>query len=89
MGKSDLAKKYYNHCVNELSDNDPLLLIAYKDLADIVSQQRDYEESVRWYQKLEDAKKGEIIISMYYGSLKATLSNFRHNSYVFDKVLGF
>lgn len=69
MGEFDLAKKYYNRCVDELSNNDPLLLIAYKGLADTVSQQGDYVESVRWYQKLEDVRKGKLIISMWCISL--------------------
>ncbi|CAF4066724.1 unnamed protein product [Adineta steineri] len=47
MGHFDLAKKYYYRCLDELSQNDPLLLTVYKDLAEIASQQKDYEEYLR------------------------------------------
>ncbi|CAF4042467.1 unnamed protein product, partial [Adineta steineri] len=56
MGKFDLAKKYYIRCVNELFDNDPLLLMAYEGLADIAYQQNDYDENMKWQQKLNDFK---------------------------------
>ncbi|CAF3998322.1 unnamed protein product, partial [Adineta steineri] len=47
MGHFDLAKKYYYRCLDELSQNDPLILTVYKDLAEISSQQKDYEEYLR------------------------------------------
>ncbi|CAF1195107.1 unnamed protein product [Adineta steineri] len=47
MGHFDLAKKYYYRCLDELSQNDPLVLTVYKDLAEIASQQKDYEEYLR------------------------------------------
>ncbi|CAF1384465.1 unnamed protein product [Adineta steineri] len=47
MGHLDLAKKYYYRCLEELSQNDPLLLTVYKDLAKIASQEKDYEENLR------------------------------------------
>ncbi|CAF1335546.1 unnamed protein product, partial [Adineta steineri] len=56
IGKFDLAKKYYIRCVNELLDNDPLLLMAYEGLADIAYQQNDYDETIKWQQKLNDFK---------------------------------
>ncbi|CAF0991673.1 unnamed protein product [Adineta steineri] len=56
MGKFDLAKKYYIRCVNELLDKDPLLLMAYEGLADIAYQQNDYDETIKWQQKLNDFK---------------------------------
>ncbi|CAF0991751.1 unnamed protein product [Adineta steineri] len=57
MGKFDQAKMYYIRCVNELSDNDSLLFKAYEDLAEITSQQNNYNESMKWQQKLSDAEK--------------------------------
>ncbi|CAF1221230.1 unnamed protein product [Adineta steineri] len=47
MGHLDLSKKYYYRCLDELSQNDPLLLTVYKDLAKIASQKKDYEEHLR------------------------------------------
>ncbi|CAF0904747.1 unnamed protein product [Adineta steineri] len=47
MGHLDLAKKYYYRCLDELSQNDPLVLTVYKDLAKIAFQQKDYEEHLR------------------------------------------
>ncbi|CAF1363230.1 unnamed protein product, partial [Adineta steineri] len=47
MGHLDLAKKYYYRCLDELSQNDPLLLTVYKDLAKIASHEKDYEEHLR------------------------------------------
>ncbi|CAF1207788.1 unnamed protein product [Adineta steineri] len=47
MGHLDLAKKYYYRCLDGLSQNDPLLLTVYKDLAKIAAQQKDYEEHLR------------------------------------------
>ena len=59
MGKFDLAKKYYIRCVNEISDNDPLLLTAYEDLAEIASQQNDYEESLTMAAKISRRQKAD------------------------------
>ncbi|CAF4215772.1 unnamed protein product, partial [Adineta steineri] len=56
MGHLDLAKKYYYRCLDELSQNDPLLLTVYKDLAKIASQQKDYEEHLRLRQILAKIK---------------------------------
>ncbi|CAF4154709.1 unnamed protein product, partial [Adineta steineri] len=57
MGHFDLAKKYYYRCLDELSQNDPLLLTVYKDLAEIASQQKDYEEYLRLRHILVKIKK--------------------------------
>ncbi|CAF3876545.1 unnamed protein product [Rotaria sp. Silwood1] len=82
MGKFDLAKKYYIRWVSELSNSNPSLLTAYEDLADIASQQNDYEESVQWRQKLANLKermplskcqKIQTIKSTYHDELKAIL----------------
>ncbi|CAF1152781.1 unnamed protein product [Adineta steineri] len=56
MGHLDLAKKYYYRCLDELSQNDPLLLTVYKDLAKIASQQKDYEEHLRLRHILAEIK---------------------------------
>ncbi|CAF0746651.1 unnamed protein product [Adineta steineri] len=58
MGHFDLAKKYYYRCLDELSQNDPLLLAVYKDLAEIASQQKDYEEYLRLRHILMKIKEG-------------------------------
>ncbi|CAF1613471.1 unnamed protein product [Rotaria magnacalcarata] len=99
MGKFDLAKKYYTRCVKELSHNDPLLLIAYDDLANIATQQNQYEESIQWSQNLAELKERmlsndvvktrETIISIHFGGLKATLTIFSLNGYVLNKLLDF
>ncbi|CAF1147304.1 unnamed protein product [Adineta steineri] len=47
MGHFDLAKTYYYRCLDELSQNDPLLLTVYKDLAKVASHEKDYEEHLR------------------------------------------
>jgi tetratricopeptide (TPR) repeat protein len=88
MGKVDLAKKYYNRCVTELSDNDPLLLTAYKGLADTASQQHDYEESMQWHQKLENAEEGKMSIFMYHHAFQRipTLSNAAEKSQFFQRL---
>ncbi|CAF0747207.1 unnamed protein product [Adineta steineri] len=57
MGHFDLAKKYYYRCLDELSQNDPLILTVYKDLAEIASQQKDYEEYLRLRHILVKIKK--------------------------------
>ncbi|CAF1403706.1 unnamed protein product [Adineta steineri] len=57
MGHFDLAKKYYYRCLDELSQNDPLILTVYKDLAEIASQQKDYEEYLRLRQILAKIKE--------------------------------
>ena len=64
MGKFDLSVKYYNRYVNELPDDDASLLTAYEDLANIASHQGDYDQSMEWRQKLENAKKSEMNMRM-------------------------
>ncbi|CAF3808194.1 unnamed protein product [Adineta steineri] len=57
MGHLDLAKKYYYRCLDELSQNDPLLLTVYKDLAKIASHEKDYEEHLRLRHILAEIKE--------------------------------
>ncbi|CAF0991713.1 unnamed protein product [Adineta steineri] len=57
MGHLDLAKTYYYRCLDELSQNDPLVLTVYKDLAKIASQQKDYEEHLRLRRILAEIKE--------------------------------
>ncbi|CAF4314966.1 unnamed protein product, partial [Adineta steineri] len=56
MGKFDLAKKYYNRCINQLSERDPSRLAAYEDLAIIASMQNNYDESIYWHQRTQHGK---------------------------------
>ncbi|CAF1450252.1 unnamed protein product, partial [Rotaria sordida] len=52
MGKLDLAEKYFNRLLKELSPNDPLLSSLYEDLGELASQAGNYDMSVQWHQKL-------------------------------------
>ncbi|CAF1925305.1 unnamed protein product [Rotaria magnacalcarata] len=93
IGKLDLAKMYYNRCLSELSDNDPLFLTAYEDLADITSQLHDYDEFVYWRQKLlnfkdrissnDTHKKGEIIRSLYHSNAKRIPVSIRMATFLY------
>ncbi|CAF3754058.1 unnamed protein product [Rotaria socialis] len=51
MGKPDLAEKYYNRLVDEISPEDPLLNVLYAELSKIASQQGHYNKSVQLHQK--------------------------------------
>ncbi|CAF1338127.1 unnamed protein product [Adineta steineri] len=74
MGKFDLAKKYYIRCVNELLDKDPLLLMAYEGLADIAYQQNDYDETIKWQQKLNDFKDRMTPENTYFCNSKQQIN---------------
>jgi tetratricopeptide (TPR) repeat protein len=52
MGKSELAEKYFNRLLKELSSNDPLHIKLYEDLGKLASQRGDYDKSVEWRHKL-------------------------------------
>lgn len=51
MGKLNLAKKYFDRLLKELSSNDPLLKVLYKDLGKLASLTKDYDMSMQWHQK--------------------------------------
>ncbi|CAF4207884.1 unnamed protein product, partial [Adineta steineri] len=52
MGKFDLAEKYFNRLLQELSLNDTLHISLYEDLGKLASQRGDYDMSMKWRQKL-------------------------------------
>jgi tetratricopeptide (TPR) repeat protein len=52
MGKSELAERYFNRLLKELSPNDPLHINLYEDLGKLASQRGDYDKSMEWRQKL-------------------------------------
>ncbi|CAF1429283.1 unnamed protein product [Adineta steineri] len=51
MGRFDLAEKYFNRLLQELSSNDLLLSSLYEDLGELASQTGDYDMSIQWHQK--------------------------------------
>jgi tetratricopeptide (TPR) repeat protein len=51
MGKLDLAEKYFNRLLKDLSPNDPLLSSLYEDLGELASLREDYDMSMQWHQK--------------------------------------
>ncbi len=52
MGKFDLAQEFYHRLLNELPPDDPLLKSVYEDLAEITSQNHDYDISIQWRHKV-------------------------------------
>lgn len=51
MGKLDLAEHYYMRLLEELSSKDPSLSSLYEELADITSQNGEFNKSMQWRQK--------------------------------------
>ncbi|CAF4163797.1 unnamed protein product, partial [Adineta steineri] len=51
MGKNDLAEKYFQRLIEQLSSNDPLLTDLYEDLSQVLSQIGDDQMSKKWHQK--------------------------------------
>jgi tetratricopeptide (TPR) repeat protein len=51
MGKLDLSQQYYNHLTDELPPNDPLLISICEDFGAMALEKKDYDATVKWYQK--------------------------------------
>lgn len=54
MGELHLAEKYYCRLIKQLPFNTFWLYVLYEDLMKITSQNRKYDESLGWQQKLHD-----------------------------------
>ncbi|CAF3610138.1 unnamed protein product [Rotaria sp. Silwood1] len=50
-GRYNLAEKYFNRLIKQLSLNDPLLADLYEDLSELTSQTGDNQMSKEWHQK--------------------------------------
>ncbi|CAF1509521.1 unnamed protein product [Adineta steineri] len=51
MGKNDLAEKYFQRLIEQLSSNDSLLADLYEDLSQVLSQLGNDQMSKTWYEK--------------------------------------
>ena len=51
IGRYELAEKYYQRFLRDLSPEDPLRLSVYEDMAAIKSQHGDFNDSVEWQRK--------------------------------------
>ncbi|CAF2779085.1 unnamed protein product [Rotaria sp. Silwood2] len=56
MGKFDLAEKYFNRLLEQLSPSSHLLGNLYEDLAKLASHVGDYDKSVQWRKKALEFK---------------------------------
>ncbi|CAF3822875.1 unnamed protein product [Rotaria sp. Silwood1] len=67
MGKLDLAENYFMRFVEELTPNDPLLIVLYEDLGKLTSEMGKFDQSVQWQQKsmaLKNKQQSVSIISI-------------------------
>ncbi|UJR29681.1 hypothetical protein I4U23_017229 [Adineta vaga] len=63
MGKFDLAEKYYQRMIDELSPNDHLLVDLYDDLGQMAAMKGDLDASLNWKKKSLNIKAEAIQIS--------------------------
>ncbi len=56
MGKFDLAEKFYEHLLKELSSDDPSCLDLYYSLGAVTMNKGDYNACVQWFQKTLEIK---------------------------------
>ena len=61
MDRMHLAKAYYDRCIKQLPEKDPLLCSVYEDLISIASQGGDLEKRAEWQNKLQAIKQQPLI----------------------------
>lgn len=60
MGQFQLAEKYYLRLINQLPSDDPSLIHLYENLAQIASQQKQFDKSMQWQRKLLSLKQQSV-----------------------------
>jgi len=63
MGKLELAEQYFLRLLSQLTSDDLLVGDLFEDLTKLTSQMKNYDQSLKWYEKLSKFKEDHPFIS--------------------------